>query len=338
MPKYRGGGKYADTGWSLNTPRQTQYHDQITVNAQVPAGQQIAAYSVKANITGTPGNPSIAEFIGYHYDISITNATDQAGAGPRGLRGTVRAYGGNAELRSGRFFCEGTDGHSGMLTGLLSTVIHSDSTNDAYAPVQRDASFIGEVGPGCFSAFTARSFPNATQTIKQQRPAYGFNIEVVDLPLLPELACFFAHGGGNGDLFRGAISHEDGTTQFQVDNGARVTARGFITGKRTINDDSAITLTPPNVNPDGIILFWGNATASWGMAKYRLGGSPAMTAMLAGSNVVFTTGALTGSTGADGKVTVSTASATTIDIENRLGASSNFYWIIFAPGNASGVL
>jgi hypothetical protein len=54
--------------------------------------------------------------------------------------------------------------------------------------------------------------------------------------------------------------------------------------------------------------------------------------------VTFTTGALTGTTGADGDLTVSAHSDGNIYLENRRGASSVVAWAFIATANELGQL
>jgi len=93
----------------------------------------------------------------------------------------------------------------------------------------------------------------------------------------------------------------------------------------TINDDAAISLTPPA--DMGLVTVLGQYNLSYsGSVLYAATGSGAVTlAAGVGSNLNAATGALTGTTGTDGKVTVSAHSDGKIYIENRSGANRTFY-------------
>lgn len=84
-----------------------------------------------------------------------------------------------------------------------------------------------------------------------------------------------------------------------------------------VGDDTAVSFTPPN--PAGAILLH-DAASQFAQAIFNTA-TPAMTAMFTVSgNVVLTTGILAGTTGTNGKLTISAASDGRIYIENRLGA------------------
>lgn len=93
----------------------------------------------------------------------------------------------------------------------------------------------------------------------------------------------------------------------------------------TVADDAVITLTPPNGS--GYIDVWAEtSTTHFGKRFFRVGGSPGMVAVHGGAAFASTTGALAGTTGADGNLTVSAKTDGTIDIENRSGASRVINW------------
>lgn len=93
----------------------------------------------------------------------------------------------------------------------------------------------------------------------------------------------------------------------------------------TINDDAAISLTPPA--DMGLVTVLGQYNLSFsGTAMYAITGSGATTLPAGvGSNFNVTTGVLAGTTGADGKTTVSAHTDGRIYIENRSGTSRTFY-------------
>lgn len=98
---------------------------------------------------------------------------------------------------------------------------------------------------------------------------------------------------------------------------------------QTIADDGVYSFTP--TNPSGFILLSATdatMTTVYIMASYYVTG-PNMVSIVAGSGCAVTTGALTGTTGTDTKVTLSAHTDGKIYIENRSGASENFQFILF---------
>jgi hypothetical protein len=79
---------------------------------------------------------------------------------------------------------------------------------------------------------------------------------------------------------------------------------------------------PKNIT--GVIDFGSQNATNWGKIFYNTA-TPSTVALNVGSNVDRTTGALTGTTGTDGKVTVSAHTDGYVYIENRSGSSRTFY-------------
>lgn len=94
-------------------------------------------------------------------------------------------------------------------------------------------------------------------------------------------------------------------------------------------DDTAMSFTPPNSTGAILTLARSGSAGCWGMAVYRATASPWGTEMMGASTFTATTGALTGTTGADGEFTVSAHTDGKIYIENRLGISVSFHYILF---------
>ena len=93
----------------------------------------------------------------------------------------------------------------------------------------------------------------------------------------------------------------------------------------TLADDAATYYTPPSIL--GVILINGRVSTYaqiFGMANFRTTSSVYCVSMLAGTAFAVTTGVLAGTTGVDGKFTVSPHTDGRIYIENRFGASVNF--------------
>jgi len=100
-------------------------------------------------------------------------------------------------------------------------------------------------------------------------------------------------------------------------------ARSGTAFSRRVVDDSFVKFKPKNDN--GVIDFGSAGATNWGKLFYWASATPACTPLNVGSDVDATTGALTGTTGTDGKVTVSAHTDGYIYIENRSGASRTFY-------------
>lgn len=92
-------------------------------------------------------------------------------------------------------------------------------------------------------------------------------------------------------------------------------------GDLSINDNVAIAITPPNFI--GTMMIWntgGDANTS-ALVRYRCPATTAVGVMYAGTNIATATGALTGTTGTDGKLTISAHTDSKLYIENRLGGN-----------------
>lgn len=91
----------------------------------------------------------------------------------------------------------------------------------------------------------------------------------------------------------------------------------------SINDNAAVSFTPPRTS--GILeVFTTSLVANTWRGHFRTAATIAIGAQYAGANVDTTTGALTGTTGTDGKMTISVHSDGKIYIENRLGGTGAF--------------
>jgi len=106
-----------------------------------------------------------------------------------------------------------------------------------------------------------------------------------------------------------------------------LTVRSGVTG--IVVDNGVYSFSPGHtygiiiISPNGY-----NGMASYsGVLTYDVS-TPACTALSVGANLNVTTGALTGTTGADAKVTISAHSDGKIYIENRRGFSANWNYLI----------
>lgn len=136
------------------------------------------------------------------------------------------------------------------------------------------------------------------------------------------------HSTQTNDLM--ILEKSDGTDVLNVDNNGNMTAAGSLkaTGTRTnsvsIADDAVHSFTPPFTS--GFILVHtsnGDGTKRI-MAQYSTSGVAVMDPISIGSAYNAATGALTGTTGTDTKITVSAHTDGKIYIENRSGAAAAF--------------
>lgn len=92
----------------------------------------------------------------------------------------------------------------------------------------------------------------------------------------------------------------------------------------TMNDDTAIILTPQLTTPIGIVLINARSTGYqqiFGMAQYRSLTTVFCTSMFGGTAFAVSTGILSGTTGTDGKLTVSPHTDGKLYVENRFGSA-----------------
>jgi tetrahydromethanopterin S-methyltransferase subunit D len=260
--------------------------------------------------------------------ISIRMTTDHhgpLGGEIRPIKAAAIGLGGQSNIRTAHFVAEGTDGHTGDLTGVLSDCFHYDSVDGAYAPIGKAACYIAQVGPGMREGYTMRS--RVGPAFGKQRPGYGFRVQDGDLAVLPEIACFYGHGGGNGDMWRMAASDTDGTIIANVDRLGKSLAQNYCSGHVSIADDAVATITPPNTT-GFFAVFAEGTSANWSISYFRVGASPAAAAVASGAAGARTTTTLAGTTGTDGNLTVGFASDGKIYLENRSGALRTVTWIM----------
>lgn len=101
----------------------------------------------------------------------------------------------------------------------------------------------------------------------------------------------------------------------------------------TVADDAAFSFTPVTVM--GVIVLWNNAVSAAGgqrsaLISFRAGATPHCVVMAQpGTAFEVNTIALTGTTGTDGKITVSAAADGKIYIENRAGGNASLGFQVF---------
>lgn len=99
-------------------------------------------------------------------------------------------------------------------------------------------------------------------------------------------------------------------------------------GQTTIVDDGVFSFTPSS--PGGILLLHKpGASGLYGIISYD-SARPSTIGLLLGNNVATATGVLTGTTGTDGKFTVSCHTDGKIYLENRRSTSNQINWNILA--------
>jgi hypothetical protein len=87
----------------------------------------------------------------------------------------------------------------------------------------------------------------------------------------------------------------------------------------SVSDDTAISL--PSFREQGFVLLSTDATTTNGIFWYRVDSVPNLQQVYAGADLNNTTGPLTGTTGTNGKTTISAANDGKIYVENRMGAT-----------------
>jgi len=105
-----------------------------------------------------------------------------------------------------------------------------------------------------------------------------------------------------------------------------VTAAGYMSGSASAADDSAHSLTPAQ-SFGKIVIQDGNGEVAEFLFDVSNGAITKVSDL--GGNFETSTSSLSGTTGTDGKITVSAdASSGELDIENRIGSSRTFRWHI----------
>lgn len=299
--------------------------DKRSITREVAAGEIDRIIHIDATLPDDPGVSTQRELHGLSIRM-VTDHHEPNGGDIRPIKAIVIADGGQANLRTAHLIAEGSNGHTGDLTGILLDVFHWDSTDGAYAPVGKAAGVVSQLGAGMQSGYTLRSRIDSHFTLKQ-RPAYGYRVEDGDNAVLPQIACFFGHGGGVGDFLRMARSDTDSTVVSSVDNLGRALAQDYRSGHQSISDDAVHSFTPACTTGKLWVHIEGNS-AHWIEVFFRTTvGSEVCTSIAEGASASCTTGVLAGTTGVDGELTVS-VSAGVIYIENRSGATRVATWHI----------
>jgi hypothetical protein len=134
---------------------------------------------------------------------------------------------------------------------------------------------------------------------------------------------------GTGSAIAGATMQVDGDLVIGDGAGGKIVSVGqsgvvgakkYTTNNYTITDDTAISFTAPGTVA-GMIFFVGNNNGIYGIIHYRVTSGVFCTGVLLSPALAVTTGALSGTTGSDAKITVSAHSDGKIYIENREGVT-----------------
>lgn len=101
-------------------------------------------------------------------------------------------------------------------------------------------------------------------------------------------------------------------------------AGAFYESAYSLNDDTAMSFVPTKSN-GAILIAWRSGQTNFsGLIVYRIGGAPVTRLIVGEANLAVTTGALTGTTGTDGYLTISTHTDSKVYIENRRGGIAYF--------------
>ena len=301
------------------------------------ANQQDSIYYVQGEaIPPSAGSGLTTEFAAYRFNMTMDNGTE-AGAGIRGIHGTMSASNGNAKVRSYRSISIGQDGHDGLLTGIVQTTyrrgiipisaggngIDEYQPGDAGPYVGSDNVITAAVGPGVRDMFVGES-----QDAGGARPQTMLLQRGGNQKLLSENATIRLHDEGNGvaiDLF--ADSTYTGDAIFSVEKKGTVKAAASYSGTESMTNDTAITIVPNN-KTGFIELFAESTSESYGRIYFRADGTPIAKLAYGGTAFAVTTGPLTGTTGSPGNLTVSVDGSGNIYIENRTSVTRQVTWNI----------
>jgi hypothetical protein len=248
----------------------------------------------------------------------------------RGIKGRVYATGGSSNLRAIYGFADAkaASGFTGVLTGMLATVYKNGNSASESVGIR------AHMDDGC----TAGVQVAGAGVAATDEMSYAYMARTGSgQPCLASVAYFMAHGGngteGQGDfllLYESATSLSRSAAPFIVNYKGQTLSKSLYSGSiSSLADDAATSITPP-AGTSGILKVW-VATASGFFAEvyYRVSGTPLTEEGYKGANTELTTGALTGTTGTDTKLTVSSHSDGSVYIENRTGASRSIGYCWF---------
>jgi hypothetical protein len=162
------------------------------------------------------------------YSFTLETDTTNSNSDIRGMKGRVAATGGAANLRAIYGVADSSNGHTGLLTGLIGTCIRADGQTNEIAAVR------GHLQPGT-APNGAIAFEAAGNGASRDA-SFGFRVRGGSGAALNCVtACFYGHGGGGGAIFRGDRSGTDTTTVFNVGpNGETVATVSETSGSAAI--------------------------------------------------------------------------------------------------------
>lgn len=286
--------------------------------------------------------PLSNEFAAFRFNMSskaFQTGNDQPTLDVKGLQGVVVSDGGGAKARCLRTTSIGLNGSTGIITGGMFSAHRSGliptqspwngngtdvwASGDAGPYLTGDAAIIGQVGPGIQAVIRAEGFAG------QERPQYGFLQASGTLGLLPELAVFQLHGGGNGDLFRILEDESAGAAEIAVwENTGVLAVPALRSNVSTVSLADNGTTTIPLAKTSGFIsVYQENTSTAYAMFFFRaVSGSNVAASIATGAGAVIGTGAFPaddGTTKADFYI-----SGGNLVIRNRLGATVNFSYTV----------
>lgn len=318
---YGGSFSLPESSSQANRDVRVQYMEDVGNTLATPSLRQYV-HHVKAFM---PDNGMISgemEFRGYSFDIGTDQTYNQADI--RGIKGRVYADSGNSNLRSIYGVADGSGTHTGDLTGVIGTVLRSGTSTGNAVAVRGHMS--GTLTSGGCAAFQAAGNGGTAA------PSFGYSIRTGTNALLPNIACYQAHGGGTGAMFMGYKSDSDTTIVYEVNNKGIVKTPAVNSGRVTISDDGVAVITPPATS--GFFeIFQEETNGTYGKVFFRVTASPLGLSCFSGALFSVTNTVLTGTTGTDGRLTIGCANDGKIYIENRQGASRNCIYLFTCQSN-----
>lgn len=311
-------GRYSLPESSIQANRDVRVHNYFDVSKSLADTTTRQYVNHVEGFLDEDGSTTESEFRGYSYDIG----TDALSLNReiRGIKGRVYADGGGSNVRGMYSFVESVDnsGFTGILTGFLSTVYRNSGNSPSESVGIR-----AHMDDGTTAAFQAAGagINPSTDTV-----SFAYSCRTgTGQPIMPNEACYQAHGGGDGDMFLGYESNTNtdrSEAPFRVKKDAVTKAAAYFSKNYTIDDNSVQVIQPPATS--GMIEVFAESTSqAFGKGYYRVSGTPLSQEAYSGTFVSFTNTVLSGSTGTDGHLTVGTDGSGNIYLENRLGATKS---------------
>lgn len=314
------------------SPRPGNAYQRIIVESHIPntaqTNQQDSILYIEGHIPDVE-IPLAQEFSAIRLNMTTkakTAGVPYSNADVKGINGIFVGDGGNGKVRAIRTTSAGINGHSGLVTGIMAAAHRSGvipqtpefggdgirqfvSGQAGPYGLGMDAPIIAQVGPGIPCAIRMEGFAGV------ERPQYGIYQNIGNQGLEPSVAVIGIHGGGSGAMIQGRASAVNQRVVFSVDSIGKVMGQGFNSGTYTVADDCKITIDAPTSGFIGVFAV--STSAAWIFGYFRTGATPFLTPIAAGSVARTSTAALSGTTGDDNCLTISTKVDGNIDIENR---------------------